>query len=82
VSPFAVALLVLAGLLLVAGEWHRLGARAMPDLRRPRTRPRRRGRGKPRLRVVEPDSEEFARAVERDLAALPTATAAARGARR
>jgi hypothetical protein len=38
------------------------------DARRSRARTRR----KQKLRVVQPDSEEFARAVERDLAALPT----------
>jgi hypothetical protein len=68
VSSFAVALLVIAAVLLGAAEWHRVGAKLGPDVRRAR----RRSRSKARLRVVEPDSEEFARAVERDLAALPT----------
>jgi hypothetical protein len=67
-SPIAVALLVLAAVLLGAAEWQRLAARIGPDVRRQR----RRSRSKARLRVVQPDSEEFARAVERDLAALPT----------
>jgi hypothetical protein len=35
-------------------------------------RERDRAKRKKQLRVVTPDSEEFARAVERDLASLPT----------
>jgi hypothetical protein len=69
VSFFAVALLAVAALLVVATEWPHLAGRVSPDVRRRR----RRSRSKARLRVVQPpDSEEFARAVERDLAALPT----------
>jgi hypothetical protein len=33
---------------------------------------RRRSKSKANLQVVRPDSEDFARSVERDLAALPT----------
>jgi len=64
-SLVGVVLLVAAVALLVAAEWPRL-AGSRPGL----TRRKR----KPHLRVVEPedDSDEFARAVERDLAKLPT----------
>jgi hypothetical protein len=68
VSLFAVVLLVLAAALLVTAEWHRVGSKVGSNIRPPR----RRRRSKARLHVVQPDSEEFARAVERDLAALPT----------
>jgi hypothetical protein len=68
-SVFAVALLVLAVALVIAAEWHRVGGKIRPEIR---GRQRRRSRSKAPLRVVPPDSEEFARAVERDLAALPT----------
>ena len=67
-SPFAVALLVLAAVLIVAAEWQRFGTK----LARGARPQRKRRRGRARLTVVRPDSEEFARAVERDLAALPT----------
>ena len=63
-SLVGVVLLAAAVALLVAAEWPRL-ARGRPGV------PRR--RRKSHLRVVEPDdSDEFARAVERDLAKLPT----------
>jgi hypothetical protein len=68
VSLVAVALLLLAAALVVATEWPRLSRRVGVDGRRERERARR----KKQLRVVPPDSEEFARAVERDLASLPT----------
>jgi hypothetical protein len=68
VSLFAVALLVIAAVLIGAAEWQRVAGKIGRDVRRQR----RRSRSKARLRVVQPDSEEFARAVERDLAALPT----------
>ena len=66
-SPFAIVLLVAAVVLLGAAEWARL--RKLGDVRSTRKRARR----KSRLRVVEgePD-DDFARSVERDLAALPT----------
>ena len=64
-SIVALVLLAVAVLLLVYAEWPRLG-RKVPQ---PRTRPNKR-----HLRVVEPDADpdEFQRAVERDLANLPT----------
>jgi hypothetical protein len=67
-SPFAVVLLVAAAVLVGATGWPRLAARFGSGARSKRSRERR----KENLRVVRPDSEEFARAVERDLAALPT----------
>jgi hypothetical protein len=65
VSIFGVVLLLLAAVLVIAAEWPRVS-------RRTPSRPRR--RKKSHLRVVEPseDPDEFARAVERDLANLPT----------
>jgi hypothetical protein len=68
VSPFAVVLIVAAAALVVGAEWARVSRRFGRDARRERDRARR----KKKLRVVTPDSEEFARAVERDLASLPT----------
>jgi len=68
VSPFAIVLLVAAVVLLGAAEWGRLAK--FGTARNERKRARR----KSRLRVVddtEPD-DDFARSVERDLAALPT----------
>jgi hypothetical protein len=61
-------LLAAAVLLLAAAEWPRLTRRTKLPPRRPR-QPKKR-----HLRVVEPDldPEEFQRAVERDLANLPT----------
>ena len=67
-SPIAVVLLVAAVVLVVAAEWPRLSGRFGIDGRKSRERARR----KANLQVVRPDSEEFARSVERDLAALPT----------
>jgi hypothetical protein len=70
-----IALLALAVVVLVAAEWPRLAGRTgLSGLRvRPRPRPRRRSS---HLRVIEPevdpDSDEFAASVERDLAQLPT----------
>ncbi len=66
-SPFAIVLLVAAVVLLCAAEWGRVAK--FGDARDQRRRARR----KSRLRVVdtEPD-DDFARSVERDLAALPT----------
>lgn len=59
-------LLALAVALLVFAEWPRISRRA-PAARRPKRRKR-------HLSVVEPESDpgEFQRAVERDLANLPT----------
>lgn len=67
VSIVAVVLLLLAAVLVIAAEWPRV-SRGAPK------RPKRRKK-KPHLRVVETadeDPDEFARAVERDLANLPT----------
>jgi len=68
VSPFAIVLLAAAVILLVAVEWARLAK--LGDARTQRKRARR----KSRLRVVssDTDDDDFARSVERDLAALPT----------
>jgi hypothetical protein len=70
VSGFAVVLLIAAATLLVANEWSRIQQRLGKDARRTRERERR----KRTFRVVESESDpdEFQRAVERDLAALPT----------
>jgi hypothetical protein len=70
VSWFGVVLLVAAAALLVAAEWHRFGDRVGAGSRRGSRR--RRAKQKAQLRVVHPETEEFARSVERDLAALPT----------
>jgi hypothetical protein len=69
VSVIGLVLLAAAVLLLVVAEWPHLSRGRVP-LHRPRP-PRRK---KTHLRVVEPDSDpdEFQRAVERDLANLPT----------
>ena len=67
-SLFGVVLLVAAIALVIAAEWPRIGARAGLD----RSSRRERARRKSHLRVVEADSDDFARAVERDLANLPT----------
>ena len=66
-----VALLAAAVAVLIGAEWPRLAERFGVDARRQRERARR----KRSLRVVpteDPDSEEFARSVERDLQNLPT----------
>jgi hypothetical protein len=71
VSPFAIVLLVAALALLAAAEWGRVAKlRAARDQRERAVR-------KARLRVIAPpgeadDDDDFARSVERDLAALPT----------
>jgi hypothetical protein len=67
-SVVAVVLLVAAIVLLVATEWPRLARRAGVSLP---GRPHRK-RHSPPLRVVRSESDDFARSVERDLAALPT----------
>jgi len=69
VSPFAIVLLFAAAVLLGAAEWTRLAGFAEARAKRDRAR------RKSRLRVVDApdaDHEDFARSVERDLAALPT----------
>ena len=66
-SWFAIVLLASAVVLLVAAEWTRFAK--VGAVRSDRKRARR----KSRLRVVENDpDDDFARSVERDLAALPT----------
>ena len=66
-SVFAVVLLAAAVALVVATLWPKLGARV------PHPKERRRARRKRMLRVVESEpDDDFVRAVERDLAALPT----------
>ena len=66
------ALLALAVAILIAAEWPRLAGRT--GLSGTRFRPR--ARRTSHLRVLEPendpDSDEFAASVERDLAQLPT----------
>jgi hypothetical protein len=65
-------LLALAVAILIAAEWPRLAGRTGLSGARLRPRPRRASH----LRVLEPendpDSDEFAASVERDLAQLPT----------
>ncbi len=67
-SPYAIVMLLAAAALLAAAEWSRVAR--VGETRRTRDRARR----KSRLRVIseEPDHDDFARSVERDLAALPT----------
>ena len=67
-SPFAVVLLLAATALVASAEWSRASNRFGKDARRERER----ARQKRKLKLVTPDSEEFARAVEQDLASLPT----------
>jgi hypothetical protein len=68
----ALVLLAAAVALLIATEWPWISSRVGLDARRHRERSRR----KSKLRVItsdsDPDSDEFARSVERDLASLPT----------
>jgi outer membrane lipopolysaccharide assembly protein LptE/RlpB len=68
-SPIAVVLLAAAIAIVAACEWPRLRARVGVPKRPARAAKR---RSKANLRVVSSDHEEFARSVERDLAALPT----------
>ncbi len=67
-SIVAIVLLAAAVVLVVATEWPRLARRTGMDTSVRRERKRR----KSHLRVVKTDTDEFAKAVERDLAALPT----------
>jgi hypothetical protein len=68
VSVVAAVLLVAAVVLVGAAEWPRLARRTGLDTGVRRERKRR----KSHLRVVEAETDDFAKAVERDLAALPT----------
>jgi hypothetical protein len=65
-----IALLVLAVAVVAAAEWSRVSRRIGADARRTRERSKR----KASLRVItnDPDSDEFAQSVQRDLDALPT----------
>ncbi len=68
-SPIAIVLLIAAIVLVGAAEWGRIAGGRSLDFRGTKARKRR----KSNLHVVETsDTEEFARSVERDLAALPT----------
>ena len=67
-SLIGVVLLVAAAALIIAAEWPRLGKRAGLDESSRHERKRR----KSHLRVVETETDDFARAVERDLENLPT----------
>ncbi len=68
-TPFAVVMLLAAVVLVGAVHVGKLPARLTPAGRKNRKRVRR----KAALRIVEPDpDDDFAAAVERDLAALPT----------
>lgn len=69
-SPIAIVLLVAAVVIVAAAEWPRIAGMLGMEGRKVRQRKRR--KAKTNLRVVHPDHEEFARSVERDLAALPT----------
>ena len=68
VSPIAVVLLVAAVVLLAGTEWPRLARRPGLDTTRRHERKLR----KSHLQVVKTETDDFAKAVERDLAALPT----------
>ncbi len=68
VSIIAIVLLVTAFALVGAAEWPRLSTRTGLDAKVRRERKVR----KTHLRLVETETDDFAKAVERDLAALPT----------
>jgi hypothetical protein len=68
VTPIAIVLLLAAIVLVAATEWPRLSRRTGLDTTVRRERKRR----KSHLRVVKTETDDFAKAVERDLAALPT----------
>jgi hypothetical protein len=69
-SVIGLVLLAAAVVLLAYAEWPRIARRSKPAVGRSRTRPAK----KRHLRVVDTESDpaEFQRAVERDLANLPT----------
>jgi hypothetical protein len=74
-SAIGVILLAAAVVLLVVAEWPRIARRSSgPFEERAPKASRTRAVRRRHLRVVEPDSDpdEFQRAVERDLANLPT----------
>jgi hypothetical protein len=69
VGILAIVLIVCAVLLIIGAEWPRLSERfggRRPSVGRPRRR-----RRKQRLRVVEPEDDDFAASVQRDLENLP-----------
>jgi hypothetical protein len=68
VSWVFVALLAAAVLVLLGAEWPRLSGRLGLDVRKRRSRARR----KANLKLLRSESEEFAASVERDLSQLPT----------
>jgi hypothetical protein len=68
VSIVAIVLLLAAVVLVGAAEWPRLSTRTGLDTTVRRERKVR----KTHLRLVETETDDFAKAVERDLAALPT----------
>jgi hypothetical protein len=68
VSLIAVILLAAALVLIGATEWPRLARRTGLDTKVRHERKRR----KSHLRIVDAENDDFAKAVERDLAALPT----------
>ena len=63
-----IALLACAVAVLLAAEWPRVAEHLGLEARERRARARR----KAKLRVVDPESEEFAASVQRDLELLPT----------
>ena len=68
-SVFAIIVLVAAVVLVAAARWPVLSA----HVHVPHPRERRRSRQKAKLRVIASETDDdFVRAVERDLAALPT----------
>jgi hypothetical protein len=71
-SLFAVVLLVAAVILVVATEWTRIQQRLGGDARRSRERARRKSEWRVVSSERSSDPDDFQRAVERDLAALPT----------
>jgi hypothetical protein len=68
VSWLFIALLACAVAVLLAAEWPRVAEHLGLEARERRARARR----KAKLRVVDPESEEFAASVQRDLERLPT----------
>lgn len=63
-----IALLALAAAVVAAAEWPRLQRLLGGERRRQREREKR----KAKLRVINPDDEDFVASVQRDLEALPT----------
>jgi energy-coupling factor transporter ATP-binding protein EcfA2 len=73
VSWLYIALLAAAIAVVAAAEWPRLEGRVGPRVTGEARRRRQRERRKASMRVVQnPDQDDFAASVERDLANLPT----------